>query len=130
MLNRALSDSERSILMAGFIDKDEDRKQNKTYQRTTPDILSAFQTWENAVFASEDREIPRKYIELIAVAVALTTQCGYCIDAHSKAAVKHGASETELAETAWIAAGMRAGAAYAHGWLALRLGDEEAHKHL
>ena len=31
-----------------------------------------------------DGAIPRKYRELIAIAVACTTQCPYCIEAHAK----------------------------------------------
>jgi AhpD family alkylhydroperoxidase len=69
-----------------------------------------------------------KYRELIALGVALTTQCGYCIDAHSNNAVRAGASRTELAEAAWVAAALRAGGSYAHGRLAFKLTDHE-HSH-
>ena len=72
----------------------------------------------------EDGAIPRKYRELIALGVALTTQCAYCIDAHSKNAVKAGATREEIAETVFIAAALKAGAAVGHGLLAMRLFDE------
>lgn len=39
-----------------------------------------------------------KYKELIAVAVALSTQCPYCIDIHTGNARKAGASDAELTE--------------------------------
>lgn len=71
-----------------------------------------------------DGAIPDKYRELISIAVALTTQCAYCIDAHTKNAVRAGATREEIAETAFIAAALRAGAAVGHGLLALRLFDE------
>lgn len=73
-----------------------------------------------------DGVIPEKYRELISIAVALTTQCSYCIDAHSKNAVKAGATREEIAETVFIAAALRAGAAVGHGLLAMRLFDEAA----
>ena len=73
-----------------------------------------------------DGAIPDKYRELISIAVALTTQCAYCIDAHAKNAVRVGATREEIAETAFIAAALRAGAAVGHGLLALRLFDEAA----
>ena len=38
-----------------------------------------------------------------------------------------GASEAELAETAWVASAIRAGGAYAHGRLAFKLA--EGHQH-
>lgn len=41
--------------------------------------------------------IPTKIRELIALAVALTTQCAYCIDVHVKGAKRAGASIEELA---------------------------------
>jgi AhpD family alkylhydroperoxidase len=113
--------------MTHYLDSD-DRSYTKVYKEDTPDILKAFGDFDNAVFASEGREIPLKYRELIALGVALTTQCVYCIDAHSKAAAKAGATRTELAEAAWVAAALRAGAAYAHGRLAFKLTDPE-HAH-
>ena len=105
-----------------------DRAYTKVYKEATPDILKAFGDFDNAVFAAEGREIPLKYRELIALGVALTTQCGYCIDAHSNNAVKAGASRAELAEAAWVAAALRAGASYAHGRLAFKLTDHD-HAH-
>lgn len=71
-----------------------------------------------------DGVIPAKYRELISVAVALTTQCSYCIDAHAKNAVAAGATREEIAETVFIASALKAGAAVGYGLLALRLFDE------
>jgi AhpD family alkylhydroperoxidase len=50
----------------------------------------------------------------MAVAVALTTQCPYCIDIHPKAAREAGATDQMLGETETVAAAMRAGAAITH----------------
>jgi alkylhydroperoxidase/carboxymuconolactone decarboxylase family protein YurZ len=44
----------------------------------------------------------------------LTTQCPYCIDIHVDAARKAGVSDEELAETGFVAAALRAGAAVTH----------------
>ena len=68
--------------------------------------------------------IPKKYRELIAVAVACTTQCPYCIEVHSKAAKKAGASREELVESALLAAALRAGGAATHGAMALKFFDK------
>ncbi|WP_375388121.1 carboxymuconolactone decarboxylase family protein [uncultured Amnibacterium sp.] len=115
--------------MTAYLDSS-DKQYTRVYKRTTPDILSAFNDFNSAVFATEGREIPLKFRELIALGVALTTQCTYCIDAHSNAAVAAGASETELAEAAWVASALRAGASYAHGRLAFKLTDgAHAHAH-
>ncbi|MEQ5838497.1 alkylhydroperoxidase [Paraburkholderia acidicola] len=73
----------------------------------------AFVAFDKAALA--DGAVPRKYKELIALAVALTTQCPYCLEIHRGAAVKAGATEVELAEVTFIAAALRAGAAITHG---------------
>ena len=52
--------------------------------------------FDEAVF--QEGVIPLKYKELMAVAVALTTQCPYCIEIHAKRAKKAGVTEQELAE--------------------------------
>jgi AhpD family alkylhydroperoxidase len=76
------------------------------------------------IVAREDGAVPRKYRELLAVAVACTTQCPYCIEVHAKAAKAAGATREELVETAMIAAALRAGGAATHGAMALKFFDQ------
>jgi AhpD family alkylhydroperoxidase len=68
-----------------------------------------------------DGAVPVKYRELIAIAVALTTQCVYCIETHVDAAKAAGVTSDEISETVFVAAALRAGGAVAHGRLALKL---------
>jgi len=75
--------------------------------------FDAFRAFDERALA--DGAIPRKYKELMAIAVALTTQCPYCIELHKKAAVAAGATKEELAEVTFVAAALRAGAAITHG---------------
>jgi len=77
-----------------------------------PKVMEAFWAFDRAAVA--DGVIPVKYKELIAVAVALTTQCPYCIEIHTGNARKAGATEVELAEAGMVAAALRAGAAVTH----------------
>lgn len=70
-----------------------------------------------------DGAIPLKYRELIALGVALTTQCAYCIDTHTRHAREAGATKQEIAEAAFVAAAVRAGGTLAHALLSLRLHD-------
>ncbi len=72
-----------------------------------------------------DGAIPRKYRELMALGVAFTTQCAYCIDTHTRQARAAGATRQEIAEAAFVAAAVRAGGALAHSLLALRLYERE-----
>ena len=82
-----------------------------------PEIHDAFEAFGHAVFA--DGALPEKTKQLIAVAVAHTTQCPYCIQGHTRLAARKGASPQEIMEAIWVAAEMRAGGAYAHSTLAL-----------
>lgn len=68
--------------------------------------------------------IPVKYRELMALAVAATTQCPYCLDVHTANAKKAGATREEVVEAVFVAAALRAGAAVTHGTLALKLFDQ------
>ena len=78
------------------------------------------------IVGREDGAIPRKYRELIALAVACTTQCPYCLEVHAKAAKAAGATREEVAEASLLAAALRAGAAATHGLMALKLFDQAA----
>jgi len=62
--------------------------------------------------------LDEKTKQLIAVAVAHVTQCPYCIKAHVPQAMRKGATKQEIMEAIWVAAEMRAGAAYAHANIA------------
>ncbi|MEO5658532.1 MAG: carboxymuconolactone decarboxylase family protein [Polaromonas sp.] len=89
-----------------------------------PKPLEAFRAFSASVFA--DGALPGKTKQLVAVAVAHVTQCPYCIRGHTELAVKAGASGEEIMEAIWVAAEMRAGAAYAHSALAV---DTLLHSH-
>jgi len=65
--------------------------------------------------------IPDKYKELMSIAVALTTQCPYCLERHTEKAKKNGATREEIAETIMIAAALRSGAALGYGLLTMKL---------
>jgi AhpD family alkylhydroperoxidase len=78
-----------------------------------PEAFKAFVAFDAA--AVKAGAIPVKYKELMAIAVALTTQCPYCIELHTRKAKQAGATEQELAETTLVTAALRAGGAMTHG---------------
>jgi len=82
-----------------------------------PEITEAFRNFSKLVF--KEGALPEKTKQLIAVAVAHVTQCPYCIRGHTAQAMRKGASKEEIMEAIWVAAEMRAGAAYAHSAIAL-----------
>ena len=102
----------------------EDLKLIPELKKLAPDEFKGFVALDSIV-AKEGGAIPRKYRELIAIAVACTTQCPYCLDVHTKGAKRAGATREEVAEVAFLAAALRAGAAVTHGTLALKLFDRE-----
>jgi AhpD family alkylhydroperoxidase len=85
----------------------------KTLKTLAPAQMEAFAAFDKAAFAAG--ALPVKTKELIAVAVAMTTQCPYCIEIHRKKALEAGATESELAEAIFVAAAIRAGGAVVHG---------------
>src|SRR5579872_3402302 len=85
-----------------------------------------FNAWLNLdkIVGRDGGAIPRKYRELIALDVAFTTQCPYCIEVHVKAAKAAGAAREEITESSLIAAALRAGGAATHGAMALKFYDQ------
>ncbi len=94
------------------------RKHYKDLMDAQKGMFQAFINFNNEVFEKESA-LPRKVKELIALAVAHTTQCPYCIEAHVKAAKKEGATDTEIAEAIFVAAALRAGGAFAHSTISM-----------
>src|SRR5690554_7407614 len=88
-----------------------------------PQNIEAWRNFSRTVFKAG--ALDEKTKELIAVAVAHVTQCPYCIRAHTPKAMRKGASKEAIMEAIWVAAEMRAGAAYAHAGIAM----EEMEKH-
>ncbi len=89
----------------------------KKMESLAPEVVKAFWAFDKASVASG--AIPVKYKELIAVAVALTTQCPYCITIHADNARKAGVTEAEIVEAAMVSASLRAGGAVTHATHAL-----------
>lgn len=83
-----------------------------------PEAMKAFVAFDKAALA--EGAIPEKYKELMALAVACTTQCPYCIELHATKAREKGASDPEIAESVLVAAALRAGGAITHGTHAMR----------
>jgi len=74
--------------------------------------MKGFNALNESAFAEGSLSIKHK--ELIALAVALTTQCDYCLEIHKGKAKAAGASSEEIAETVFVTAALRAGAAVTH----------------
>jgi len=89
----------------------------KELEANAPEAMKAFWAFDKAAMAPGAISVKNK--ELMALAVAFTTQCPYCIEIHSKRAREAGASDQEISEVVLISAALRAGAAVTHGTHAL-----------
>lgn len=84
-------------------------------QEHAPEMFSAFMTFDHAIFSKRNGTLDLKTRELIAIGVAATTQCDFCIATHAKRAVEAGASQQEIAEATMVATAVRAGGGAVHG---------------
>ena len=88
-------------------------KKLRRFGDLAPAAWEGFVAFDKAAMA--EGAIPAKTKELIAIAVAITTQCLYCIEIHAKRAKDAGCTEAEIAEAVMVAAVLRAGGAITHG---------------
>ncbi|MED2974128.1 carboxymuconolactone decarboxylase family protein [Fictibacillus sp. B-59209] len=77
-----------------------------------PNGFSAYSRFSTE--ANKEGKLNAKLKELIAVSIAHTTECPYCIDVHTKSAQRAGSTKEELSEAILVAAALLAGGAYAH----------------
>src|ERR1700744_3331278 len=84
----------------------------KKLDENAPEVMQAFWAFDKAAFKAG--AIDELHKQLMAVAVALTTQCPYCIELHLRVARKAGPTDPMLAETSAVPAAMSAGAAIPH----------------
>jgi 4-carboxymuconolactone decarboxylase len=81
--------------------------------KDAPELWQKFQAWYSAVFA--EGALSEREKALIALAVAHTVQCPYCIDACSTASLEKGADLAQMTEAIHVAAAIRGGSVLVHG---------------
>ncbi len=108
--------------MADFFSK-ETIKSLRKLRKLKPDYFKGLMDWDEMIFS--DGALPAKTKELMAVAAAHVTDCPWCIEEHVKRAIKQGATDEEIAEAAFVAMSLRAGAAFAHSSIAMAVSDEQ-----
>ena len=90
-----------------------------------PELVKGFGALSRA--SSTTRHLDARTRELIALAVAITTRCDGCIDAHVRKARAAGATKEEIAEALGVAIALNAGAAFTYALHVLdAAGDEPA----
>lgn len=93
--------------------KPEDLPKFEEMGKEVPDLSAKFFDYYNAVFA--EGELSQREKALIALAVAHTVQCPYCIDAFTQACLEKGSNVAEMTEAIHVATAIRGGASLVHG---------------
>jgi AhpD family alkylhydroperoxidase len=101
-----------------------DRQYLSALQMHAKPEFDAYLRMSGTIFGREDGALDRRTRELIAVAVAVASQCPYCIQSHTKNALHLGATEAAVAEASMVAVAIGAGSAATHGAMAMRLFED------
>lgn len=88
--------------------KKEDLKKFGDISDLQPEMGKKFFAWYAEVF--KDGALTVREKNLIALAVAHTVQCPYCMDAYTDACLSSGADETQMMEAVHVAAAIKGGA--------------------
>lgn len=101
------------------------RVRGKELSGLHPELVKGFGALARG--AATTQHLDAKTRELIALAVAVTTRCDGCIDAHVRKAKVAGASKAEMAEALGVAIALNAGAAFTYSLHVLdAAGDDPA----
>lgn len=98
------------------------RERGKELGQLHPEIVKGFVALNNG--AAKTQHLDAKTRELISLAVAITTRCEGCLDAHVRKAMIAGASKEEIAEALGVSIALNAGAAFTYALHALDRANE------
>jgi len=93
--------------------RDELRVPTRELRHAIPRVYAGYKELHDAALAPGALDAKTK--ELIALAIAVSKECDGCIAAHAHAAVQHGASPAEAAETIGVTFVMNGGPATVYG---------------
>jgi len=93
--------------------KPEDLPKFEEIGKEAPELAKKFFEYYAAVFA--EGELTEREKALIALAVAHTVQCPYCIDAYTQACLEKGSNLEEMTEAVHVSVAIRGGASLVHG---------------
>ena len=91
----------------------EDLKKFGNISEFQPELARKFFDYYGEVF--KDGALTAREKSLIALAVAHTVQCPYCIDAYSTDCLEKGSNEEQMMEALHVAAAIRGGSSLVHG---------------
>ena len=93
--------------------KPEDLPKFEEIGKDAQELANKFFDYYGAVFS--EGELSEREKALIALAVAHTVQCPYCIDVYTKACLEKGSTLGEMTEAIHVVTAIRGGASLVHG---------------
>jgi AhpD family alkylhydroperoxidase len=99
------------------------REQGRALNALHPELVKGFGALNRG--AATTKHLDARTRELISLAVAVTTRCDGCIDAHVRKARAAGATREEMAEALGVAIALNAGAAFTYSLHVLDAAGEE-----
>lgn len=93
-----------------------------TFSKETPKQMAGFKAFMEAVESATALDAVQK--ELIAIGLAITAHCDWCIAFHVKKALDAGASREQILEAGWMAVLMGGGPALMYFQEVLKALDE------
>jgi len=81
--------------------------------KDAPELARKFFEYYAAIF--QEGALTEREKALIALAVAHTVQCPYCIDAYTRACLEKGSNLEEMTEALHVVVAIRGGASLVHG---------------
>lgn len=90
--------------------------------KDAPDLAQKFFDYYGAVFS--EGELSEREKSLIALAVAHTVQCPYCIDVYARACLEKGSNLAEMTEALHVVTAIRGGASLVHGMQMRRIAEK------
>ena len=78
-----------------------------------PELFEKFMAWYTA--CQDEGSLTKREKALIGLAVAVTVQCPYCIDAFTNSCLENGSNMEQMTEALHLASAIRGGASLIHG---------------
>jgi AhpD family alkylhydroperoxidase len=96
--------------------------QGRELRKLIPEVYDGFSQMHSAAMDAGELDVGTK--EMIALAIAVNSQCDGCIASHARKAVSHGVTRQAVAEMLGVAIMMGGGPATVYGPRALAAFDE------
>ncbi len=97
--------------MSYYEEKDLDRFDEMG--KHSPDLYEKFMAWYQACQA--EGALSKREKAIIGLAVAVTVQCPYCIEAFTRSSLESGSNMEQMTEAMHLASAIRGGASLIHG---------------